>query len=101
MEIRNCYLLGLPDLYGASDYVRSTVASYLNHLVDLGVAGIRIDSARHMWPEDIMNITARVNSLPNAHGFANSSKLFVYSDVIDLNSGVVDVDEYYDIGNIT
>ena len=88
-------------MYGASDYVRSTVASYLNHLVDLGVAGIRIDSARHMWPEDIMNITARVNSLPNTHGFANSSKLFVYSDVIDLNSGVVDVDEYYDIGNIT
>jgi len=97
-NIRNCKLLGLPDLYGASDYVRSTAASYLNHLVDSGVAGIRIDSARHMWPEDIMNIMSRVKSLPTAHGFASNSKLFVYSDVFDVNLSIVKVPEYYDIG---
>lgn len=27
------------------------MAGYLNDLVDLGVAGIRIDAAKHMWPE--------------------------------------------------
>lgn len=100
-NIRNCNLLGLPDLYGASDYVRETVASYLNQLVDLGVAGVRIDSARHMWPADLWNITDRVKTLPTAYGFANNSKLFVYSDVIDLNFGVVNVTEYYDIGNVS
>ena len=30
---------GLTDLYGAQDYVRDTVAGYLNDLVDIGVAG--------------------------------------------------------------
>ena len=49
-NVRNCYLVGLTDLYGALDYVRDAVAGYLNNLVDLGVAGIRIDAAKHMWP---------------------------------------------------
>lgn len=49
-NVRNCYLVGLTDLYGALDYVRNAVAGYLNNLVDLGVAGIRIDAAKHMWP---------------------------------------------------
>ena len=44
-------MVGLTDLYGKLDYVRDAVAGYFNHLVDLGVAGIRIDAAKHMWPE--------------------------------------------------
>ena len=54
-NVRNCYLVGLTDLYGVMDYVRNAVAGYLNDLVDLGVAGIRIDAAKHMWPEVILN----------------------------------------------
>jgi len=50
-NVRNCYLVGLTDLYGAMDPVRNSIATYLNDLVDLGVAGIRIDAAKHMWPE--------------------------------------------------
>ena len=50
-NVRNCYLVGLTDLYGALDYVRNAVAGYLNDLVDIGVAGIRVDAAKHMWPE--------------------------------------------------
>lgn len=49
-NVRNCYLVGLTDLYGALDYVRDKVAGYLNSLVAIGVAGIRIDAAKHMWP---------------------------------------------------
>lgn len=49
-NVRNCYLSGLTDLYGALDYVRDAVAGYLNSLVAIGVAGIRIDAAKHMWP---------------------------------------------------
>jgi alpha-amylase len=36
--VRNCYLVGLSDLYGATDYVRDRVAEYFNDLIDLGVA---------------------------------------------------------------
>ena len=49
-NVRNCYLVGLTDLYGASDYVRNTQAEYLNRLVEIGVAGFRIDASKHMWP---------------------------------------------------
>lgn len=49
--MRNCALLGLADLYGASAYVREQVAGYLNRLVEVGVAGFRVDAARFMWPE--------------------------------------------------
>jgi glycosidase len=43
-------LVGLVDLYGASNYVQSTIAAYLQSLIDIGVAGIRVDAAKHMWP---------------------------------------------------
>lgn len=57
-NIRNCYLVGLTDLYGALPYVREKVTGYLNSLIDLGVAGIRIDAAKHMWPEVILIVTS-------------------------------------------
>lgn len=50
-NVRNCYLSGFLDLYGSSDKVRREQTAYLNRLVDLGVAGVRIDSAKHMFPE--------------------------------------------------
>ncbi|XP_032776971.2 alpha-amylase [Daphnia magna] len=100
-NVRNCYLVGLTDLYGALDYVRNAVAGYLNNLVDLGVAGIRIDAAKHMWPADIANMLSRVKDLPTSHGFPAGSKLFVYNEVIDRNDGAVTVDEYYDTGMVT
>ena len=49
-QVRNCYLVGLTDLYGGTDYVRDKVAGYFNQLTAIGVAGIRIDAAKHMWP---------------------------------------------------
>jgi len=52
-NVRNCYLVGLTDLYGASPDVQDKVAAYLNNLVDIGVAGIRVDAAKHMWPKVI------------------------------------------------
>ena len=30
--------------------VRDACAGYFNHLIEIGVAGIRIDAAKHMWP---------------------------------------------------
>lgn len=50
-NMRNCWVLLLADLYGRDLYVRNQVAGYLNRLTEIGVAGIRIDAAKHMWPE--------------------------------------------------
>lgn len=47
----NCRLYGLADLYGRSTYVRQTIANYFNKLIDIGVAGFLIDTAKNVWPE--------------------------------------------------
>jgi glycosidase len=52
-QVRNCRLSGLLDLALEKDYVRTKVADYMNHLIDIGVAGFRLDAAKHMWPGDI------------------------------------------------
>ena len=49
-EVRNCYLVGLNDLDGGSDYVRQKVADYINDLISIGVKGFRVDASKHMWP---------------------------------------------------
>ena len=100
-NIRNCYLVGLCDLYGATDYVRDRVAEYFNDLISIGVAGFRVDAAKHMWPEDIAGIQDRLNSLPTKHGFKAGSKPFFYHEVIDRDDGAVIVDEYFDLGWVT
>ena len=57
--VRNCYLVGLSDLYGATDHVQEMIAGYFNDLIDIGVGGFRVDAAKHMWPADIEGIQVR------------------------------------------
>ncbi|XP_032752544.1 pancreatic alpha-amylase-like [Rattus rattus] len=47
-EVRNCRLSGLLDLALEKDYVRTKVAEYMNRLIDIGVAGFRLDASKHM-----------------------------------------------------
>lgn len=53
LKVRNCRLVGLIDLNQGKEYVRDKISEYMNHLIDLGVAGFRIDAAKHMWPADL------------------------------------------------
>lgn len=43
-EIRNCRLIGLPDLNQAKESVRNKIVDFMNVLIDNGVAGFRIDA---------------------------------------------------------
>lgn len=47
-QIRNCELLGLPDLDQSNEYVRGKIVDFLNNMIDLGVAGFRVDAMKHM-----------------------------------------------------
>jgi len=51
-QVRDCRLVGLPDLATGNEYVRQKIADYMNYLIDMGVAGFRIDATKHMWPGD-------------------------------------------------
>lgn len=51
--VRNCDLDNLPDLDQSIDVVKDKIASFLNRLIDMGVAGFRIGASKHMWPNDL------------------------------------------------
>ncbi|SNS25497.1 carbohydrate-binding module family 20 domain-containing protein [Actinacidiphila glaucinigra] len=61
-NVQNCELVGLSDLNTGSDYVRSTIAAYMNNLIALGVDGFRIDAAKHMAASDLAAIKARLSN---------------------------------------
>lgn len=66
--------------------MREKIIEYLNHLVDLGVAGFRIDAAKHMWPQDLSYIYENIKDLNISFGFSPKSKPFIYQEVIDLGN---------------
>lgn len=87
-EVRDCELVGLPDLNQTIPYVREKIVNFLNRLIDHGIAGLRVDAAKHMWPQDLDAIYGALNSLRTPE-FANNSKVFIYQEVIDFGSEAV------------
>lgn len=59
-EIQTCELVNLADLDTASPTVRATVVGYLEDLLSLGVAGFRIDAAKHIAADDVAAIVAEL-----------------------------------------
>jgi len=100
-QVRNCRLVGLPDLRVGSGYVRGKIAGYFNDLISLGVAGIRIDAAKHMWPGDIHAILGMTRNLNTDHGFKSGARLFVYQEVIDMGGEPIKKGEYVGNGRVT
>ncbi|XP_022813824.1 alpha-amylase 4N-like [Spodoptera litura] len=98
-EVRVCQLGGLQDLNQTNPYVRQKITEYLNKLIDLGAAGIRVDAAKHMWPEDLNEIYKRLNNLNMNHGFRRNSRPYIYQEV--AKDGVVTYNEYKNMGDVT
>lgn len=89
-RVRNCQLVGLPDLDTGANYVQQTIADYLNNMVNLGVKGVRIDAAKHMSPGDIAGILGRVNG-----------SLYAFQEVIDLGGEAISSSEYTGQADVT
>ncbi|XP_025899671.1 pancreatic alpha-amylase-like isoform X1 [Nothoprocta perdicaria] len=99
-QVRNCRLVSLLDLALERDYVRSRIAEYMNRLIDIGVAGFRIDAAKHMWPEDVKATLDKLHNL-NTTWFSPGSKPFIYQEVIDLGGEPVTGSQYFGNGRVT
>ncbi|XP_025919679.1 pancreatic alpha-amylase-like, partial [Apteryx rowi] len=99
-QVRDCRLVSLLDLALEKDYVRSKVAEYMNHLIDIGVAGFRIDAAKHMWPGDIKAFLDKLHNL-NTNWFSSGSRPFVYQEVIDLGGEPITGSQYFENGRVT
>ncbi|MEV6761235.1 alpha-amylase family protein [Streptomyces sp. NPDC051105] len=61
-NVQHCELVGLADLDTGEEYVRKTIAGYMNDLLSLGVDGFRIDAAKHIPAEDLANIKTRLTN---------------------------------------
>jgi len=72
--------VALLDLKLESNYVRGKVIEYLNRLVEIGVAGFRVDAAKHMWPGDLQYIYDRIDDLNTAAGFSPHTRPFIFSE---------------------
>ncbi len=57
-QVQGCRLGGLQDLATGTDYVQQTLVDYMDHLIDMGVAGFRIDAAKHIPAQDLEQIKA-------------------------------------------
>lgn len=89
-EVQNCQLGTLDDLDTAKPAVQEKIATYLNDLLHLGVAGFRIDAAKHMSPDDIQEILGRVDGAP-----------LVYQEVIDRGGEPINAMDYVRNGMVT
>ncbi len=89
-EVQTCELSNLADLDTGSPYVQERIAAYLQDLVDIGVAGFRLDAAKHMASGDIAAILGRVQGDP-----------YVFQEVIDRGGEGVSSGDYLANGDIT
>jgi len=89
-NVQYCDLVGLPDLCTSCEYVQKTVAAYINHMADIGIAGFRIDAAKHMRNTELGQLLSRVNS-----------SLIRFMEVISGAGEAVTVDQYFGLGEVT
>ncbi len=69
-NVQDCELLSLPDLNTGLASVRQKIADYLVALSHMGVAGFRIDAAKHIQQVELDDILKRVNSTLTGEGRA-------------------------------
>jgi glycosidase len=67
---------------------RDKVAEYLNDLIDIGVAGFRVDAAKHMWPEDISAIQDRLHDLSTKVHTVVKFLVSDWGDKVDSGTGL-------------
>lgn len=89
-NVQNCELVGLSDLNTASAYVQGQQLAYLNDLMSLGVAGFRVDAAKHIDAGELGSLLSRVNGNP-----------YVFTEVIDYGGEAIGAGEYTGMGDVT
>ena len=100
-EVRNCRLVGLVDLDHSKSGTRAKIAGYMNDLIDIGVAGFRVDASKHMWPEEDALLYADLHDLNTGAGFPASTRPWIGQEVIDQGGEPITKGEYLGIGAVT
>lgn len=94
-NVQDCELLGLADLDTGSASVQQKIADYLVGLAQLGVAGFRLDAAKHIQPVELNAILGRVNQALAAQG---KPLPYFFAEVIDYGGEAVKAHDYFGLG---
>jgi alpha-amylase len=94
-NVQLCELVGLADLRTEDSMVRNRLGDYLIALHAEGVAGFRVDAAKHMQPRDIDAIVALVNDAAVAAG---RTRPYVFLEVINNPGEAVTAQQYFGVG---
>ena len=75
----HCELGNLPDLATEQPAVQEKIVGYLNDLISIGVAGFRIDAAKHFGVDDLTAVRDQLN-------LVNGQKPYFASETIGSNA---------------
>ena len=94
-NVQDCELFGLPDLHSGLPSVRQKIADYLIALARLGVAGYRIDAAKHTQQVELDDIVRRVNETLASEG---RPLPYFFAEVVDYGGEAVSKQDYFGLG---
>ncbi|MDN3577002.1 alpha-amylase family protein [Chitinimonas viridis] len=97
-NVQDCELVGLADLKTDSATVQQRIADYLLALSRLGVAGFRLDAAKHIQPVELNGVISKVNQALAAEGRALP---YYFAEVIDYGGEGVTARDYFGLGYST
>lgn len=92
-DVTECELVGLADLDTGSDYVQFQIVNYLKELASLGVAGFRIDAAKHIPAKELGEIVQQLQG-------ELENPAFIYQEVIDPGNEAIRKQDYYANGSV-
>lgn len=102
IQVKNCESLGRHDLDHKNPRVFKTIVKKLQKLLDLGVAGFRISTAKNIWPVDLDRILAK---LQLGSEFSSDEAPFIANDVQVCcycgENQVVNPDQYSGLGRVS
>ena len=74
------WLSGLTDLNTEKEYVQQRIADYLTELLSIGVSGVRIDAAKHIYPLSLAKIFKKLKD--NLGGVEYPEDFSAYLEVL-------------------
>ena len=89
-EVQNCQLGTLDDLDTGKPSVQEKIAAYLNDLLSLGVAGLRMDAVKHVAHDEVHAVLQLVDGRP-----------IIYQEVIDRGGEPISSMDYLKNGMVT
>lgn len=98
-RVHHCQLLERQDLNTSSDKVQAAIADAMNELLELGVAGFRIDSAQHIPSQDLAKILRQLRPLNTK--FHPGGRPFIYQDVAHKGADSIEASHYFSNGAVT